>query len=181
MTTTTAPAIPLTQGTWALDTNHTSVSFSIRHLGVAKVRGRFNDVTAELVVGTSLEDSSVSATIATASIDSGNSDRDAHVRSAELLDVERRPTMSYRSRQVRHTGTTWSVDGDLTIGDVTGPLTLTAELGGVEAFFDGSRHAGFEARGEIRRKDFGLAFGSLGAMLGDVVKIELDLEFIEPT
>ena len=61
------------------------------------------------------------------------------------------------------------------------PLTLTVELGGVEAFLDGSRHAGFEATGEIRRRDFGLGFGALGAMLGDVVKIELDLEFIEPT
>ena len=181
MTTTATSILPLAQGTWALDTNHTSVTFSVRHLGVAKVRGRFNDVTAELVVGATLEDSSVAATIAMESIDTGNPDRDGHVLSSELLDVEKRPTMSYRSTAVRAAGTAWEVDGDLTIGDVTGPLTLTVELGGVESFFDGSRHAGFEATGEIRRKDFGLGFGALGAMLGDVVKIELDLEFIEPT
>ena len=72
------------------------------------------------------------------------------------------------------------VEGDLNIGDVTRPLTLAVELGGVEAFYDGTRHAGFEASGEIRRKDFGLGFGPLGAALGDVVKIELDLQFVEP-
>jgi polyisoprenoid-binding protein YceI len=178
MTTTTTH--PLAQGTWALDTDHTSVGFTVRHLGVAKVRGRFGDVAANLVVGPTPAQSSITATIATASIDTGNADRDAHVRSAELLDVERRPTMSYRSTEVRADGDSWTVDGELTIGTVTRPLTLAVELGGVEAFFDGTRHAGFEATGEIRRKDFDLGFGPLGAMLGDVVKFELDLEFIEP-
>jgi polyisoprenoid-binding protein YceI len=88
--------------------------------------------------------------------------------------------MTYRSTRVRGEGDAWTVEGDLTIGDVTKPLTLDVELGGVEAFFDGTRHAGFEATGELRRKDFGLGFGALGAMLGDVVKFEIDLEFIEP-
>lgn len=180
MTTTTTTAPPLAQGTWALDTDHTSVGFTVRHLGVAKVRGRFGEVAAELVVGPTPADSSVTATIAMASIDTGNADRDAHVRGAELLDVEQRPTMAFRSTAVRGDGATWTVDGELTIGAVTRPLTLAVELGGVEAFFDGTRHAGFEATGEIRRKDFDLGFGPLGAMLGDVVKFELDLEFIEP-
>jgi polyisoprenoid-binding protein YceI len=70
--------------------------------------------------------------------------------------------------------------GELTIGDVTGPLTLAVVIGGVEDFFDSTRHVGIEAPGEDRRSDFGLGFGALGAALGDVVKIELDLEFIEP-
>ncbi|MBA2496721.1 MAG: YceI family protein [Acidimicrobiia bacterium] len=179
-TTTSSPVLPLAQGTWVLDTDHTSVGFTIRHLGVAKVRGRFGDVAAELVVGSTPAESRVTATIALASIDTGNADRDAHVRAADLLDVERRPTMSYRSTEVRADGDSWTVDGELTIGTVTRPLTLAVELGGVEAFFDGTRHAGFEATGEIRRKDFDLGFGPLGAMLGDVVKFELDLEFIEP-
>jgi polyisoprenoid-binding protein YceI len=183
MTTTTAPASapPLAQGTWALDTNHTSVGFTIRRLGLAKVRGHFGDVAAELVVGPTLADCHVTATVAMASIDSGNTDRDAHLRSAELLDVENRPTMSYRSTSVRGEGSEWSLEGELTIGDVTRPLTLAVEVGGAEDYFDGTRHAGFEATGEIRRKEFGLGFGALGAMLGDVVKIELDLEFIEPS
>ena len=171
---------PLTQGTWALDTNHTSVGFAIRRLGLAKVKGHFSDVSAELVIGPTIDDCRVTATVALASIDSGNADRDAHLRSADLLDVENRPTMSYRSTSVRGAGSEWTVDGDLTIGDVTAPITLAVEAGDVGDYFDGTRHVGIEAIGEIRRSDFGLGFGPLGAMLGDVVKIELDLEFIEP-
>lgn len=181
MTTNAATSIqPLKQGTWALDPNHSAVGFTIRHLGVAKVRGRFASFTAALVVGPTPDESGVSATVDLASIDTGQADRDAHVRTADLLDVEHRPTMSYRSRQVRGEGADWTVVGDLTIGDVTRPLTLAVELGGVEAFFDGTRHAGFEATGQIRRKEYGLDFGPLGAALGDVVKIELDLQFVEP-
>lgn len=182
MTTTTATSsVPgLAQGTWALDTHHTSVGFKIRHLGIAKVRGRFDDVSAKLVVGPTPDESRIAATVALTSIDTGNAERDEHLRAADLLDVEHRPTMSYRSNRIRGEGSDWTVDGDLTIGEITRPLTLAVELGGVEDFFDGTRHAGFEAVGEIRRKDFDLGFGTLGAMLGDVVQIELELEFIEP-
>ena len=174
-------ALPLAEGVWALDTNHTSVGFNIRRLGLAKVRGHFSDVAAELVIGPTLAESYVTATVAMASIDSGNADRDAHLRSAELLDVENRPTMSYRSTSVLGAGSDWSLEGELTIGGVTRPITLAVEVGDVVNHFDGTRHAAFEASGEICRKEFGLEFGPLGAMLGDVVKIELDLEFIEPS
>ena len=119
-----SPALP---GTWALDTNHTSVGFAIRRLGLAKVRGHFSDVSAELVVGSTIDDCHVTATVALASIDTGNADRDAHLRTADLLDVENRPTMSYRSTSVRGEGSEWTVDGELTIGDVTAPVTLAVE------------------------------------------------------
>lgn len=178
MTTTATPT--LAQGTWALDTLHTNVGFTIRHLGVSKVRGRFSDVTAELVVGPTLEATSVTATVALASVDTGNADRDAHTRSAEMLDVDNRPTMAFRSTRLAGAGPDWTMEGELTIGEVTRPVTFAVELGGVEPFLDGTRHAGFEAKGEIRRRDFGLGFGALGAMLGDTVRIELDLELIEP-
>ncbi len=171
---------PLAQGIWALDTAHTTIGFTIRHLGVSKVRGRFGDVSAELVVGPTPEESHVSATVALASIDTSNEMRDNHLRSAELFDVENRSTMSFRSTRFQGAGTDWTLDGELTIGEVTRPLSLAVEFGGVQSVFDGTRHAGFEATGEIRRKDFGLEFGPVGAVLGDVVKIELDLEFIEP-
>ena len=180
--TTNAPTTtsPLVAGTWALDPHHTTVGFTIRHLGVSKVRGRFDDVAAELVVGRDAMDSTVTATIGLASIDTGNRDRDDHLRSEELLDVEHRPTMAFRSTLVRGEGDDWTLDGELTLGDITHPVALTVELGGVEDFFDGTRHAGFEATTEISRKDYGLGFGPLGAMLGDTVKVELDLQFIEP-
>ncbi|HEY1970336.1 MAG TPA: YceI family protein [Pseudonocardia sp.] len=169
----------LTKGTWALDAAHTSVTWSIGHLGISLVRGRFNEVDAQLVIA---EDGthSVTATINTASLDSGNEARDQHVLSAELLDVAKRPTLSYRSTKVVGDGPSLTVDGELTIGDVTRPVPLTVELGGVQGFYDGTTHGGFAASAEIRRSDFGLNFGPADGMLGQVVKIQLDLEFIEP-
>ena len=177
-------SVPLTlrRGVWQLDAAHSIVGFSIRHLGIAKVRGRFNRFDTELVVGESLEDSSLTAMVELASVDTGNTDRDDHVRSPDLLHVERRPTMTFRSTRINGVDEAWLVDGDLTIGEITRPFSLDVEFGGLESFFDGTRHAGFEARGELRRTDFGIDLpgGIGGAMLGDVVRVELDVELIEP-
>ena len=179
--TTDTTTLPLRSGVWALDTQHANVSFAIRHLGVAKVRGRFTGFDVDVTIGATLADTSVTATIELASIDTANADRDAHVRSADLLDVANRPTMSFRSTEITGEGSDWTVAGDVTIGDVTAPLVLEVELGGVEEFpLGGPRHAGFEARGELRRTDFGIAPGMPAAMLGDVVRFELDLELLEP-
>jgi polyisoprenoid-binding protein YceI len=180
-TTDTTTSLPLVAGTWALDANHSSVGFTIRHLGVSKVRGRFNDFTVDAVVGETLEATSVSALVQLASVDTGNGDRDAHVQAPDMIDVATRPTMAFRSIAIAPDGADWAIDGEVTIGEVTRPLRLVAELGGIETFADGSRHAGFEARGEIKRSDFGIAPGVPSAMLGDVVKFELDLQLVEPT
>ncbi|WP_447036711.1 YceI family protein [Streptomyces sp. DSM 118878] len=176
---TSAPALPLAAGVWDIEPFHSAVNFSIRHLGISKVRGRFTDVQAELVVGERAEDSSVTATIAIASIDTGNKDRDAHVLASDLLDVGKRPTLVFRSTRIHGSDEEWTMEGELTIGDVTRPVTLAVEFGGVEAF-PGSerRHAGFEASGEIRRGEFGLDFAP--GLLGEVVKIQLDMQFLEP-
>jgi len=181
-TTTPPDLLPLTAGDWTLDSAHSSVAFAIRHLGISKVRGVFHDVDVRVTVGESLDATSVSATIAVASIDTGNADRDAHVLSAELVDAERRPTMVFRSTKVSAASDdTWTLAGDLTIGDVTRPVALAAELGGVQTHpVDGHAHAGFEATGEIRRSDFGITFGMLDAALGDVVKIAIDVQLIAP-
>ncbi|MEU6982006.1 YceI family protein [Streptomyces sp. NPDC046324] len=176
---TSSTALPLTAGRWAFDPLHSAVGFTIRHLGISKVRGRFNDLEAELVVGDSLADSSITATVALASIDTGNADRDAHVRAADLLDVEKRPTMTFRSTRIGGAGEEWTLEGDLTIGDVTRPITFDVEFGGVvDVPGDGSRHAGFDATGEFRRSDFGLDFAP--GFLGDVIKVSLEVQFVEP-
>ncbi|MGW6563988.1 YceI family protein [Streptomyces sp. NPDC054975] len=172
-------ALPLIPGRWAFDPLHSAVGFTVRHLGISKVRGRFNDLDAELVVGESLADSSITATVALASIDTGNADRDAHVRAADLLDVEKRPTMTFRSTRIGGAGEEWTLEGDLTIGDVTRPITFDVEFGGVvDVPVDGSRHAGFDATGEFRRSDFGLDFAP--GFLGDVIKVSLEVQFVEP-
>ncbi|WP_405820519.1 YceI family protein [Streptomyces sp. NBC_01390] len=172
-------ALPLSPGDWEFDPFHSAVGFTIRHLGIAKVRGRFTEFKTGLYVGETADDVRVSAEIALASIDTGNSDRDAHTRSAEILDVEKRPTMTFRSTQVSGEGEDWTIAGDLTIGDVTRPVTLAVEFGGVvDSPMDQRKHAGFEATGEIRRSDFGLDFGT--GLLGDVVKLHLDMQFVAP-
>jgi polyisoprenoid-binding protein YceI len=182
---TTATALPLAAGHWTLDRAHSAVGFSIRHLGVSKVRGRFGSFDVDLVVGATLADSVLTATIDTASIDTGNTDRDAHVRSADLLDVARRPTITFRSTSITEGGSGYLFDGALTIGDVTRPSRLDVELGGIEAFPGSPRHAGFEARGELRRTDFGIDValppGVAAVALGDVVKVEIDVQLLEPT
>jgi polyisoprenoid-binding protein YceI len=178
-------SLPLSPGRWAVDTNHSSIGFSIRHLGVSKVRGRFTRFDADIVIGETLASTTVRATVEIASIDTGNADRDAHVLSPDLIDVAKRPTMEFRSTRVAGAGSEYQVDGDLTIGDVTRPIVLAVELGGVESFPGGPRHAGFEATTEIRRKDFGIDLamppGLTVVALGDVVKVELDLQLLEPT
>ena len=180
-TTTTSTTLPLVPGRWALDPAHSSVGFAVRHLGVAKVRGRFTAFETDVVIGTTVADTHVSATVQLASIDTGNVDRDAHCRSSDLLDVDQRPTLTFRSTALEGDGADWTLEGEVTIGDVTRPVSLAVELGGVQDFIDGSRHAGFEATGELKRTDFGIAPGMPAAMLGDVIKLQLDLELVEPT
>jgi polyisoprenoid-binding protein YceI len=177
-------SLPLAPGHWAVDTNHSSIGFSIRHLGVSKVRGRFSRFDAEVTIGDTLDTTTVNATVDVASIDTANADRDAHVLSPEIIDVARRPTLVFRSTRVAGAGSEYQVDGDLTIGDVTRPIVLAVELGGIETFPGGPRHAGFEATTEIRRKDFGIDIamppGVSAVALGDVVKIDIDLQLVEP-
>ena len=183
-TASTTTSLPLAPGRWAVDTNHSSIGFSIRHLGVSKVRGRFTRFDADVVIGETLDTTTVNATVDMASIDTANADRDAHVLSPDIIDVTKRPTMVFRSTRIAGGGSEYQVDGELTIGDVTRPVVLAVELGGVESFPGGPRHAGFEATTEIRRKDFGIDIamppGVSAVALGDVVKVVLDLQLLEP-
>ena len=178
MTNTETAALPLKSGSWTLDPYHSAVSFTIRHLGISKVRGSFTEFTSTLEIGETLDDIAITATIQLASIDTKNAQRDEHTRSADLLNVAARPTMTFRTTAISGSGEDYTMAGDLTIGDVTKPVSLDVEFGGVETGPDGKRHAGFEALGEIKRSAFGLNFAP--GMLGDVIKITLDIQFIEP-
>ena len=121
--------LPLAPGRWLVDSNHSSIAFAIRHLGVSKVRGRFNRFDVDVIIGETLDDTSLTATIDVASIDTGNADRDAHVLSPDIIDVEQRPTLVFRSTRIVGADAEWQVDGELTIGDVTQPVTLAVEFG----------------------------------------------------
>lgn len=173
--------LPLAPGHWALDPAHSAVGFTIRHLGISKVRGQFTEFAVDVVIGDTPETSSVEAVIQVASVATGNADRDAHVLAADMLDVSLRPTITFRSTSIVGDGADWEVAGDLTIGEVTVPTTLAVELGGLRDLpGGGARHAGFEATAELRRKDFGLMPSIPNAALGDVVKIDLDIQLVEP-
>ncbi|MFC6011258.1 YceI family protein [Nocardia lasii] len=168
----------LAAGSWALDAAHSSVSFTVRHLGIAKVRGGFTRFETEFVVDETGA-ATLGATIDLDSFDTANPDRDAHIRQADFLDVANRPTLSFRATQPVRVAETFTVTGEATLGDITKQLTLDVEWGGVADFADGTRHAGFSATGAIKRSDFGVGVPMPG-MLSDTVKIELEIELIEP-
>lgn len=163
-------------GTWVIDTGHSDVSFQVRHLGVAKVRGRFDDFEGTIVTAENPLDSSVNAVIKTTSVNTNNQIRDENLRQDDFLNAEQYPTMTFTSTGVRADGDNFLVDGDLTIRAVTKQVTLNLELNGFGAAFDGKPLAGFSACTEISRSDFGVTGGPASAVVSDNVKITLELE-----
>lgn len=181
----TTTTLPLAPGLWTLDKNHSSVLFVVRHLGLSNVRGRFDTFEATLDVGPTLESIKVTADVDLSSVDTNNADRDAHLRSTDFFDTEQHQTMTFRSTAVTGSGEDYELAGDLTIAGVTKPVTFDVEFHGTEIFpGDQSTHAGFSATGEIKRSEFGIDFGIIAGaeklMLGDKIKIELDIQFVAP-
>jgi polyisoprenoid-binding protein YceI len=170
-------------GRWALDPTHSSVAFTVRHLMVSKVRGQFTSFDAELVTAPDPLQSTISATVELSSIDTGNPDRDAHIRSADFFDVDTHPTLSYRSTAIRRDGDDFVVDGELTLHGVTRSVPLKLEVNGFQhASPFGDVRAGFSASAEINRKDFGIEFNMPleggGVVVGDKIQIALEIETI---
>jgi polyisoprenoid-binding protein YceI len=179
--TTTATTIPgYIAGTWTIDPIHSEVGFSVRHMMVSKVRGKFTSFSGEIVTGDNPLDSAVSATIDLSSIDTSNPDRDAHIRSADFFETETYQTMSYRSTGVRSAGDDYVLDGELTLKGVTKPVALRLELGGFGPDAFGGVRAGFTATGEIKRSDFGVDFNAVletgGVVVSDKVSLHLEIE-----
>ncbi|MBA8959051.1 YceI family protein [Rhodococcus opacus] len=179
MTTATATLPNLTAGTWAIDTVHSTVGFSVRHLMVSKVRGTFNDFTGAITVA---EDgtAAVTAEIQVASIDTKNTDRDAHIKSADFFDAEQYPTATFTSTAVRAKGDDYVVDGEFTLHGVTRPVELALEFNGVNPGMGNGPVAGFEATTVLNRKDFGITIDMPleggGAVVGDKITITLEIE-----
>lgn len=167
-------------GTWTIDPVHSEVGFSVRHMMVSKVRGKFNVFSGDIVTGETPLDSSVSATIDLSSIDTGNPDRDNHLRSADFFDVATHKTMTYRSTGVRLDDDGYVLDGELTLKGITRPIFLRLELGGFGPDPYGGTRAGFTATGELRRSDFGVDFNAAletgGVVVADKVAINLEIE-----
>lgn len=185
MTTTTTNALEATTGTWEIDPTHTTIGFQARHAMVAKVRGRFSEFTGSMTLdGANPAASSAEITILAASIDTRTADRDAHLKSADFLDVENFPTLAFTSTKVTQTSdVTFTVEGDLTIRDTTRPVTVAFELLGTSQDPWGGTRIGFEGTAEISRKDFGLvwnvALETGGVLVSDTVKLEFDVEAVK--
>jgi polyisoprenoid-binding protein YceI len=179
---TTAVATDLSAGTWAIDPVHSSISFTVRHLVVSKVRGTFGSFSGAVVVGAD-GSASVSAEIAVDSVNTGNEQRDAHLKAADFFDVEKFPTASFSSTGVRADGDDYVLDGDFTLKGVTKPIQLKLEFNGVNPGMGHGEVAGFEATVVLNRKDFGIDIDmpleTGGAVVGDKVTITLEIEALK--
>ncbi len=170
-------------GKFVLDSVHSEVAFVARHLMVSKARGVFKEKTAEILIGEDPMDSSVTATVQAGSVDTGNADRDNHIRTADFLAVDEYPTFTFTSKRVADVdGETFKLVGDLTIRGVTREVVLNVEFGGVGNSPYGYQAIGFSASTEIDREEFGVTFNATletgGLVVSKKVKIEIEGEAI---
>jgi polyisoprenoid-binding protein YceI len=180
----TSTSVP-TSGTYSIDPSHSRVGFSVRHAMISKVRGHFGDVEGSGEFDAEApRNSQLSITIKSASIDTGNADRDAHVRNADFLDVETYPTITFASTSIDASGDgSFAVTGDLTIKGVTKPVTFDVELGGSAVDPWGHTRLGLEGRAVVSRKDWGLTWNAAletgGVIVSDKVTLEFEVEAIK--
>ena len=171
-------------GDYALDTSHSRLGFVARHAMVTKVRGQFSDFAGTAHIDTATPAaSSVTVTAQTASFETGSADRDGHVRSADFLDVETFPELTFVSTDVARDGSDWTITGDLTIKDVTKPVTFAFEETGSARDPFGNVRLGFEGSTTINRKDWGLTWNAAletgGVLISDKIKLDLDISAIQ--
>jgi polyisoprenoid-binding protein YceI len=167
-------------GTWTVDAVHSYVGFTIKHMMVSKVRGRFTSFTAEFTTAANPLESTISATIDAGSIDTGNEIRDNHIRSADFFDAADHPSLTFSSTGIRFEDGEFLLDGSLSIRGVVKPVTLTLDSPAFGPGANGGTKAGFSASVEIDRNDFGVSYNGPipggGTMIGDRVQITLDIE-----
>lgn len=171
-------------GTYSLDAGHTYVGFAVKHFGLSKVKGEFQKFDGTVTIAEVPTDSSVEVTIDASSFSSRDDQRDAHVRSADFLDVGNFPELTFRSTSIRQDGDDWVVAGDLTVHGVTRPVELATEFEGAIDDPYGLERIAFSAETEIDRTDFGLTWNQAletgGLVVGKKVKITLEVEAVRP-
>jgi polyisoprenoid-binding protein YceI len=181
MMTETAVEIPgYVAGTWAIDPVHSEVSFVVRHMMVSKVRGRVDKFEGTITTAPNPLDSTVNASIDLSSVNTGEPNRDNHIRSADFFEVESHPHMTFRSTGVRADGGDFLLDGDLTIRGTTKPVTLKLEINGFGPDAYGGTRAGFSATTEINRSEWGVSYNGPipggGVAVSEKVTINLEIE-----
>lgn len=181
MTTATTTTAATTPATWAIDPSHTDVAFSVRHMGLSTVRGRFKTVAGHVETGADGAPTAIRVEIETASIDTGTRDRDAHLRSADFFDAEANPSITFVSTRVTaRDGERFEVAGDLTMRGVTRSVVLDAEIGDPITDPWGQQRRAATASAKLNRKDWGLTWNQIleaGALLvAEEVKLSIDVQ-----
>jgi polyisoprenoid-binding protein YceI len=171
-------------GTYSIDTGHSYVGFAVKHFGLSKVKGEFQKFDGTVTIAEVPTESSVEVSIDAASFNSRDDQRDGHIRSADFLDVETFPQLTFASTGVRADGDGWVVSGDLTIHGVTRPVDLATEFEGAIDDPYGLERIAFSAETEIDRTDFGLTWNQTletgGLVVGKKVKVTLEVEAVRP-
>ena len=171
-------------GDYTIDTSHSSLAFTARHAMVTKVRGQFRDFTGTARIDTAEpKNSSVTLNIQTASIDTGNEDRNGHLKSGDFFDVENNPEITFVSTDVSRDGSDWTIAGDLTIKGITKPVTIDFEETGSARDPFGNLRVGFEGSTTVNRKDWGLSWNAAletgGVLVSEKVKLDFDISAIQ--
>lgn len=172
-----------TPGNWVIDQAHSEIHFMVRHMMISKVRGQFREFSGSFTIDEVPEESCVEVVIRAASIDTGDSQRDGHLRSPDFLDVERYPEIRFRSTSVRPIGDgCGELDGDVTLKGITKAVTLRVQFNGEAVDPWGNKRGGFAGAMEIDREDFGLTWNQAleagGVLVGREIRFELDVEAV---
>ena len=182
MTTTTTLPAGVTTGTWAIETSHSTATFTVRHAGISKARGSVAITEGTITIGDDLSDATVTAALDPATIDTKDAGRDGHLTSADFFDVETYPTWTFTSTGIRADGDGYVITGDLTIHGATRVVELATEFNGAATDPFGAARIGFSAETDISRKDFGLTWNAAletgGVLVSDKVKISLEIEAV---
>ncbi|HMH59324.1 MAG TPA: YceI family protein [Galbitalea sp.] len=171
-------------GTWKLEPVHSEISFTVRHLAISKVRGKFENFDVTIVTAPDPKDSTIEASIDVSSVNTGQEGRDNHLRSSDFFLVEQHPHMLFTAKGdgITIDGEDFTIVGDLTLRGVTLPVTLKGELGGVIDDPYGNVRAGATASTKINRQDFGVSWNAAleagGFTVGDDVTINLELQVV---
>jgi len=184
MSTTASPATLIPTGTWTVDPAHSKVGFGVKHMGIATVRGEFTEFEGTLEIGEDLSSAKVSGTVKAESVDTNESQRDDHLRSPDFFDAAQFPELRFESTSIEALDDEeFRITGQLTIHGVRNEIVLHAEVQGTDVDPWGNERVGLEVTGQLSRGDYGMKFnqalGSGNVLVGDKVKLALDISAVK--
>jgi polyisoprenoid-binding protein YceI len=180
----TARSTLVPAGTWTVDPVHSTVGFAVKHLGIATVRGKFDEFEGTLEIGENDESARAYGTVQSVSVNTNDAGRDQHLRSADFFGVEQNPELRFESTDISQVDEdSFDISGNLTMNGVTNPVTLKAEVQGTEIDPWGNERVALEVRGQLNRGDWNMTFnqalGSGNLLVGEKVRLELDISAIK--